>query len=43
MPEIGAAVMLLGVFLLAYGAFARKYPMVSPRLAADTLEREHSH
>jgi hypothetical protein len=43
MPELGAAVMLLGVFLLAYGAFARKYPMVSPRLAADTLEREHDH
>jgi hypothetical protein len=43
MPEVGAAVMLLGVFLLAYGAFAGKYPMVSPRLAADTLEREHDH
>ncbi|HXI32792.1 MAG TPA: hypothetical protein VNH63_01800 [Gemmatimonadales bacterium] len=42
-PEVGAAVMLLGVFLLAYGAFAKKYPMVSPRLAADTLEREHGH
>jgi hypothetical protein len=42
-PEIGAAIMLLGVFLVAYGVFAKKYPMVSPRLAADTLEREHSH
>jgi len=31
------------VFLLAYAAFAGKYPMVSPRLAADTLEREHGH
>lgn len=42
-PEAGAAVMLLGAFLLAYGVFAKRYPMVSPRLAADTLEREHSH
>jgi hypothetical protein len=43
LPEAGAAVMLFGLFLLAYGAFAKMYPMVSPRLAADTLEREHSH
>jgi len=30
----------LGLFLLAYAAFAARYPMVSPRLAADTIERE---
>ncbi len=29
-----------GLFLLSLGWFAARYPMVSPRLAADTLERE---
>ena len=40
-PEIAVSVFFLGMFLLAYGWFAGRYPMLSPRLAADTLEREH--
>ena len=40
LPEFGALAFFAGVFLLAYGWFAGKYPMISPRLAADTLERE---
>jgi hypothetical protein len=28
------------LFLLAWAWFASRYPMVSPRLAADALERE---
>ena len=39
-PEIGTSVFFLGVFLLAWAWFASRYPMVSPRLAADALERE---
>jgi hypothetical protein len=30
-----------GLFLIAMAWFAARYPMISPRLAADTLEREH--
>jgi Ni/Fe-hydrogenase subunit HybB-like protein len=37
LPEIGVSVGFLGLFLLAYGLFARTFPMVSPRLA----ERAH--
>ncbi len=33
----------LGLFLVAYGLFARTYPMVSPRLAMIALEREAGH
>ena len=33
----------LGLFLLCYGMFARTFPMVSPRLAEITLERERGH
>jgi hypothetical protein len=40
LPEIGVGVFFLGMFLLSYGWFASRYPMISPRLAADTLERE---
>ena len=40
-PEIGVGLFFLGLFLLSYGWFAGRYPMISPRLAADTLEREH--
>jgi hypothetical protein len=39
-PEIGVTVLFAGLFLLSYGWFATRYPMVSPRLAADALERE---
>ena len=40
LPELGALAFFAGLFLLAYGWFAGKYPMISPRLAVDTLERE---
>jgi hypothetical protein len=40
-PEIGATLLFGGLFLIAMGWFAARYPMISPRLAADTLEREH--
>jgi len=39
-PEIGVTLLYLGLFLLALGWFAKRYPLISPRLAADTLERE---
>ena len=45
LPEAGALMGFLGCFLLAYGLFARMFPMVSPRLALITLteERKHGH
>ena len=39
-PEIGTALLFGGLFLLAWAWFAARYPIVSPRLAADALERE---
>jgi len=39
-PEIGVTLLFGGLFLLSMAWFARRYPMISPRLAADTLERE---
>jgi Ni/Fe-hydrogenase subunit HybB-like protein len=44
-PEAGPLLAFLGCFLLAYGLFARTFPMVSPRLATITLseERKHGH
>jgi len=40
-PEASVTVLFAGLFLLSYGWFGARYPMLSPRLAADTLEREH--
>jgi len=40
---VSATVAFLGLFLLAYALFARTYPMVSPRLAEITLDRETHH
>ena len=39
-PEIGVTLLFAGLFLLSFGWFGARYPMLSPRLAADTLERE---
>jgi len=39
-PEIGVALLFGGLFLASLGWFGARYPMVSPRLAADALERE---
>jgi hypothetical protein len=41
-PELGALLFFAGLYALAYSWFANRYPMLSPRLAADTLDREHS-
>ena len=42
-PEIGATLLFVGLYLLAYALFARTFPMISPRLAEITLERERHH
>jgi len=39
-PEIGVALFFGGLFFLSWAWFANRYPIISPRLAADTLERE---
>jgi hypothetical protein len=43
MPEVGATLLLGGLFILCYSLFARTFPMVSPRLAEITLDREVHH
>jgi len=43
MPEIGPLVLFLGTFLLVYGLFGNRFPMVSPRAALLTIEREIHH
>jgi len=40
-PEAGMALFFGGLFLLSWGWFAARYPIISPRLAADALDREH--
>ena len=40
LPEIGVTALFAGLFLLAIGWFGSRYPMISPRLAAATLEAE---
>jgi hypothetical protein len=42
-PELGGLLFFGGLYALSYSWFASRYPMMSPRLAADTLEREHGH
>ena len=42
-PEAGPLLAFLGCFLLAYGIFARTFPMVSPRLAQIALAEEKKH
>ena len=43
LPELGATAFFGGLYVLSYSWFAARYPMISPRLAADTLAREHGH
>lgn len=43
LPELGALLLFAGLYALSYAWFAGRYPMLSPRLAADTIEREHGH
>jgi hypothetical protein len=39
-PEVGVALFFGGLFFLSWAWFAAQYPIVSPRLAANALERE---
>lgn len=43
LPEFGPTALFVGLFLLAYGLFARTFPMVSPRLGEITLNKERGH
>jgi Ni/Fe-hydrogenase subunit HybB-like protein len=43
LPEVGPTLLFAGLFLLCYAIFARTFPMVSPRLAMVTLDRERGH
>jgi hypothetical protein len=43
LPELGPTLLFLGLYLLCYALFARTFPMVSPRLAEITLDRERGH
>jgi len=38
--EIGVTLLFAGLFILSWAFFASRYPIISPRLAADALERE---
>jgi hypothetical protein len=40
LPEIGTTLFFAGLFLLSWAWFAARYPIISPRHAADALERE---
>jgi len=41
--EAGPTLAFVGLYLLTYALFARTFPMVSPRLAEITLNRERGH
>jgi hypothetical protein len=43
LPEAGPTLAFLGLYLVSYAIFARTFPMVSPRLAEITLDRERGH
>ncbi|MEK7381597.1 MAG: hypothetical protein AAB075_11345 [Gemmatimonadota bacterium] len=43
LPELSATLLLGGLFLASYGLFARRFPMVSPRLGEITLDGESHH
>ncbi len=45
LPELGPTLLMLGLFLFCYASFARRFPMISPRLAEITLsiEQQHGH
>ena len=42
LPELGPILLFGGLFFFCYAIFARVFPMVSPRLAMITLEKEAS-
>jgi len=39
-PEVGTTLFFGGLFFLSWAWFAGRHPIISPRLAADALERE---
>jgi Ni/Fe-hydrogenase subunit HybB-like protein len=41
LPEFGITLGFVGMFLLAYGLFARTFPMLSPRLTAKAMVTTH--
>jgi hypothetical protein len=41
LPEFGITLGFVGMFLLAYGLFARTFPMLSPRLSAKAMVVTH--
>jgi hypothetical protein len=43
LPELGPMFLFVGLFLFCYAMFSRVFPMVSPRLALITLEKEGHH
>jgi hypothetical protein len=43
LPELGPTLAFAGLFLFSYGLFGRSFPMLSPRLAEITLDRERGH
>jgi hypothetical protein len=43
LAELGPTIAFAGLFLLSYGLFGRTFPMLSPRLAEITLDRERGH
>lgn len=43
MAEFGPTLLFLGLFLASYSRFARTFPMISPRLAEITLQKEQAH
>ncbi len=43
LPELGPTLLFIGLFLISYAWFARTWPMVSPRLAMITLDKERGH
>jgi hypothetical protein len=40
LAELGPTLLFIGLFFLCYAWFARTFPMISPRLAMITLEKE---
>lgn len=43
LAEFGPTALFLGLFLICYALFAKAYPMISPRLAVITWNKEHAH
>jgi len=43
LPELGPTLAFLGLFLFCYANFARRFPMISPRLAEITIGGELHH